>query len=135
MIRRLLVPSAAAVALLFSATSAQAKILVAHNIVSPSGLISCNAIKYGGPGLNCTATYLPSIGEFDPYFRLRPTGRTVYSQRSDYDGFPNAKQRVLHYGDVWAWKKIRCTMAKSGLTCRNPKGHGFHLAVGAIRRF
>jgi hypothetical protein len=45
-------------------------------------------------------------------------------------GVPRAKDgtyktRILAYGTTWRHKGIVCTSARSGLTCRNPSGHGF----------
>ncbi len=126
---------AAAAASMVLAGPAAAKTVHHKLFRSPSGQITCNAVKYGGKGIQCSAEYLPAIGEFDPYLGLEPRGKTRYAQRSDFAGFPNARSRTMRYGDVWKRKGIRCKMEQSGLTCRNRSKHGFHLAKGDIRRF
>ncbi|HEY5143206.1 MAG TPA: hypothetical protein VII98_06870 [Solirubrobacteraceae bacterium] len=126
-----LLPGACALA---AAAPASARVVTWKRIESPSKLISCFALKYGGPGIECSAPYLPRIGEFDPYYELRPHGASRAGQRSDYPGY-NVPNRVLHYGDVWKRPGIRCSMAVSGLTCHNLDRHGFHLQQGALRRF
>ncbi len=131
--RRLLV--LAAVFTLVATAAASARTVTYKRIVSPSKQIRCHAvIPLGGGGIECSATYLPRIGELDPYFHLKRRGRTIYSQRGDYTGY-TVQARTLHYGDVWKRPGIRCTMRPSGLTCRNLDKRGFRLARGAIARF
>jgi len=117
-----------------AAAPASARVVTWKRIESPSKLISCFALKYGGPGIECMAPYLPRINEFDPYYELRPHGGTRASARSDYPGY-NVPNRILRYGDVWKRPGIRCSMATNGLTCHNLDHHGFHLQRGALRRF
>lgn len=121
-------------ALLWATTAAAAgKVSTAKNITTPSGLVRCHALQYGGPGISCSASYLKPVGELDPFFALKPKGRTIYAERGDYDGYI-APTRKLSYGDTWKRGSIRCTLKQSGLTCRNPAGHGFHLQKGNVRR-
>ncbi len=114
---------------------AEAKTVHYKNFVSPSKLISCISVKYGGRGIECTARYMPRIGELDPYYGLEPRGKAVVGERGDYPGYGNAKRRTLHYGDTYKRHGIRCTMRESGLTCRNRSDHGFHIAKDDLRRF
>lgn len=118
-----------------SGAAADAATLTAPNIVSPSGHISCRALKYGGPGIECSASYLPEIGMLDSYLGLRPRGRSAYGERGDFPGY-RARTRTLRYGDVWKRRGTRCTMhASRGLRCSNLDGHGFVLVRGGVRRF
>ena len=126
---------AAVLSLAALAPGASARTVHYKNFVSPSKLISCLSVKYGGRGIECSAPYIPQIGELDTYYALEPRGRSRLGERGDYPGYPNAKPRTLHYGDTYARHGIRCTMRASGLTCRNRSKHGFHLAKGDLRRF
>ena len=104
-----------------------------HNIRSPSKQISCIAVKYGS-GIECSAPYLPDIGDLDTYLALKAHGRSKLSERGDNPGY-GGPIRTLHYGDTWKRPGIRCTMKTSGLTCRNRDKHGFHIQRGHVRRF
>ena len=121
-------------AVLLVPSTASAKTVHFKNFVSPSKLISCISVKYGGRGVECSAPYLPRR-DLDPYYALEPHGKATAGERGDYPGYPNAKQHTLQYGDTYKRHGIRCTMRESGLTCRNRDAHGFHLAKGALRRF
>ena len=114
-------------------SGASAKTVTAYNIVSPSKLISCWAVLQSTE-IECTAPYLPDIGELDSYFALRPNGKARLSQRGDFPGH-STPRRTLRYGDTWVRPGIRCTMRTSGLTCRNRDSHGFHMQRGNTRRF
>ncbi|MEA2123657.1 MAG: hypothetical protein QOI80_439 [Solirubrobacteraceae bacterium] len=118
-----------------AAVPAGAKVVKYKRFVSPSGMISCLAVKYGGKGVECSASYIEEIGELDTYYALEPHGRSRIGERGDFPGYPNSKQHTLHYGDTYKRKGVRCTMRESGLTCRNKDGHGFHLEKGNVRRF
>ena len=49
---------------------------------------------------------------------------------------PNpAKARVLAYGKTWRYGPFKCRSARTGLTCRNRKGHGFVLSRERWSRF
>ncbi len=121
-------------AVLVLPASASAKTVHYKNFISPSKLISCISVKYGGRGVECSATYMPAK-DLDPYYALEPHGKAKAGERGDYPGYPNVKQRTLAYGDTYKRHGIRCTMLESGLTCRNRDGHGFHIAKGDLRRF
>jgi hypothetical protein len=112
---------------------ASARTVTAYNIVSPTKLISCWAVLQSTE-IECSAPYLPDIGELDSYFALRPRGTAKLSERGDFPGH-STPQRTLRYGDTWARPGIRCTMRTSGLTCRNRDRHGFHMQKGKTRRF
>jgi hypothetical protein len=40
----------------------------------------------------------------------------------------NPAARVLAYGTSWSRDGFRCTSRAAGLTCTNPRGHGFFLS-------
>jgi hypothetical protein len=124
---------ATAVASAGSSGVAQAKTVTAYNIVSPSKLISCWAVLQSTE-IECTAPYLPDIGDLDSYFSLRPTGTAKLAQRGDFPGH-STPRRTLHYGDTWVRTGIRCTMRTTGLDCRSRDNHGFHIQKGHTRRF
>lgn len=112
---------------------ASAKTVTAYNIVSPSKLISCWAVLQSTE-IDCSAPYLPDIGDLDSYFALRPRGTAKLAQRGDFPGH-GTPRRTLRYGDTWVRPGIRCMMHASGLTCRNRDRHGFHIQRGNTRRF
>lgn len=115
--------------------AAEARTVTYKRIVSPSKQISCHAvIPIAGGGIECTAAYLPDIGELDTYLALRRHGKAILSERGDYSGYTTPRH-TLRYGDVWKRPGIRCTMKISGLTCRNLDRRGFHIARGDVRRF
>lgn len=123
----------ASLAILGTPAPAAAKTVGYNNIVSPSKRISCYAVQRSSK-IECMASYIPRVGEGDPYLGLRPRGEASLSGRSDYPGY-FTRRRTLRYGDVWARPGIRCTMRRRGLTCRNRSRHGFHIAKGNVRRF
>jgi len=112
---------------------ASAKTVTAYNIVSPTKLISCWAVLQSTE-IECSAPYLPDIGDLDSYFSLRPHGAAKLGQRGDFPGHSTSR-RTLRYGDTWVRPGIRCTMRTTGLTCRNRDSHGFHIQRGKSRRF
>ena len=119
--------------LLLPASAAHAKTITATDVRSPSGLITCWAVKEGTPGIECGAPYLPHT-ELDGYIALHRHGRATLGERGDYPGYGHAR-RTLRYGDTWKRPGIRCAMRTTGLRCRNLDGHGFRLAKGAVLRF
>jgi hypothetical protein len=130
--RTLLLSALLAVAV---ASAADARVVTYKRIVSPSKQISCHAvIAIAGGGIECSAPYLPDIGDLDTYLALRRHGKAILSQRGDYSGYTVAR-RTLHYGDTWKRPGIRCSIKTSGLTCHNLDDHGFHIAKGDVRRF
>jgi hypothetical protein len=114
-------------------TTAPARTVSYANIVSPSKLISCFAVMHSSE-VECTAPYLPDIGELDTYLGLRARGKAILSERGDFPGF-SSPRRTLRYGDTWKRPGIRCTIRTTGLTCRNRDGHGFHIQRDHVRRF
>jgi hypothetical protein len=113
------------------AATASAKTVSYHNIVSPTKQISCLAVK-GSTEIECSAPYLPDIGDLDTYVALRKHGRSRLSERGDFPGFSD-RRRTLHYGDTWKRPGISCTMRRTGLTCRNADDHGFHIQSPVLR--
>jgi len=133
MLRRSLGLAAAVV--LVAAASADARVVTYKRIVSPSKQISCHAvIPIAGGGIECSAIYLPDIGELDTFLALHKHGRSILGERGDYSGY-SVKRHTLRYGDTWKRPGIRCSMATSGLTCHNLDKHGFHIARGDVRRY
>jgi hypothetical protein len=130
MVRALVMLSVAALSL---AGTASARTVHYNNVISPTKLISCFAVQHSAE-IECTAPYLPDIGEFDTYLGLKPRGRAKLAQRSDYPGF-TTRRHTLRYGDVWSRPGIRCVMRRRGLGCRNRSRHGFHIQKGHVRRF
>jgi hypothetical protein len=128
------IPLIALLAVLVVAAPASAKVVHFKNFHSPSGMIGCFALKYGGKGISCSAPYMPRH-DLDPYYALHPHGPADPGERGDYPGYPNQKDHTLKYGDTWKRTGIRCHMKQSGLTCRNKDGHGFHIAKGDLRTF
>lgn len=102
-------------------------------IKSPNGQISCYAVKVGS-GIECFAPYIEEIGELDTYIALKKRGKARFGERGDYPGY-EADQHTLRHGDTWVWRGVRCSMRRSGMTCRNADDHGFRLAKGDVRRF
>jgi hypothetical protein len=113
------------------AAPADAKTVSYHNIVSPTKQISCWAVM-GSTEIECTAPYLPDIGDLDTYVALRKHGRSRLSERGDFPGFSD-RRRTLHYGDTWKRPGISCRIRRTGLTCRNVDDHGFHLQSPVLR--
>lgn len=69
-------------------------------------------------------------------FSVRPTGRGRGVCHSDTAlPAPGRRIRILAYGTSITLGKITCTSRRSGLTCRNPAGHGFFLSREKIRVF
>lgn len=131
--RRRALPAIAVLALGASCAGASARTVDYKNVVSPSKLISCLAVM-GSTEIECTAPYLPDIGDLDTFLAVSPRGRARIGQRGDFPGFPTPR-RTLRYGDTWRRPGIRCTMRTSGLTCTNRDGHGFRIEKGHVRRF
>jgi Family of unknown function (DUF6636) len=120
-------------ALLMMTGTASAKTVRSENVVSPGKRISCWAVMRSTE-IQCTAPYLPDIGELDTYLAVGAHGAARMSERGDFPGF-NRPPRTLGYGDTWKRPGIRCTMSRTALTCRNRDGHGFHTQRGNVRRF
>jgi len=120
--------------LLSLAPAAQARSVSYLNFHSPSKRISCSVEKYGGPGLECTSPDITRFGDLDPYFRVSTRGHARLGQRGDVNRY-NVRSRALRYGATWKRFGVTCHMRRSGLTCRNRSGHGFHMAIGDTRLF
>ena len=77
------------------------------------------------------------------WLTLRATGQAAleYSTcpgEDAHDAGPYAPlgvARQLGYGHSWSSGGLRCASATSGLTCRNPAGHGFFLSRSSWRAF
>lgn len=101
---------------------------------SPSGKIRCYLVQFGPNDLECTAPYLPDVGEFDPYYGLKKRGKAVHAERSDYPGYDTEDQE-LQYGETWKRRGITCKIRESGLRCRNKSRHGFFISMDDQHRF
>ena len=74
----------ALLALVLTAT-ASAKTVSSKNIVGPNKNISCFAVR-GSTEIECSATFVPEIGELDTYLAVRARGKAKLSERGDYPG-------------------------------------------------
>jgi hypothetical protein len=107
------------------------------NFKTPSGNIFCAYGEYEGvPEVRC------DIREFAPSGDTRPadcdldwggafavaadSARGAKLCAGDTVATPDAE--TLPYDATWERKGITCSSAKTGLTCRNSKGHGFFLS-------
>jgi hypothetical protein len=115
------------------AGTASAKTVTYKNIVGPNKQLSCFAVM-GSTEIECSAPFVPEIGELDTYLAVRARGKAILAERGDFPGY-DAPRRTLHFGDTWKRPGIRCRLRSTGLTCRNLDDHGFHLAKGHVRRF
>ena len=115
------------------AATASAKTVTYKNIVGPNKQLSCWAV-IGSTEIECSAPFVPEIGELDTYLAVRARGKSKLSERGDFPGYA-APRRTLHFGDVWQRPGVRCKLRANGLTCRNLDDHGFHLQKGHVRRF
>jgi hypothetical protein len=50
-------------------------------------------------------------------------------------GFDTTHAPVLPYGATWRHYRFVCTAAPSGITCRNPAGHGWCMSAHHWRQF
>ena len=79
----------------------------------------------------------PKSCEFDygGTLTLSARGRTKLGCVSDV-ALPNpSKAHVLAYGKIWRYGPFKCRSARTGLTCRNRRGHGFFLSRERWARF
>ena len=136
------------VALVLSATLADAQDTHPTGFKTPSGNIHCMLddfeLSEGRPvSLRCdvmqTEGKLPeapswcdlewgrafSIGQLSDRAEMVCAGDSVYS-----DGW-----LVLEYGGTWERYGITCVSDKTGLTCTNPRGHGFLLSRAKQKLF
>ena len=103
------------------------------NFRTPSGRIYC-AYTTGPTFLRCDTLYQTrfsgtrecSQGDFGQGFGMTETGRgrPLCISDSVYD----RKAKVLRYGASRSFGPFRCTSRRTGLTCRNPRGHGWVLS-------
>jgi hypothetical protein len=132
-ISKRMVAAAMVAAMAVSGAVASARTVSYNNVVSPTKLISCWAVLQSTE-VNCTAPYLPDIGELDSYYALRPNGKSRLSERGDFPGH-STPRHTLRYGDTWKRTGLACSMRTTGLTCRNRDNHGFHIQRGHTYRF
>jgi hypothetical protein len=100
---------------------------------TPSGLIYCGYTT-GPTFLRCDTRYQTRFsgtrecehGDFGQGFGMTRTGRGRALCISDSVYDRNAK--VLRYGTTRSFGPFKCTSRRSGLTCRNPRGHGWILS-------
>jgi hypothetical protein len=132
--RRFLLLAAAALAL--AAVPAFAKTIHNARFQSPTKAIACGInIKLEGGGITCFAPYLPHK-MLDGYVKLNPRGKAKLGERGDDPWLPSAHHvATLHYGDRWSGAGVHCSMATSGLTCKNRSHHGFFLSRQKQRYF
>lgn len=114
-----------------------------EGFVSPSGNITC-AMSFTNDvpdGLSCEIGEMTSRvppppadcdGDWGSRFEVSPDGdaaRSCYSDsiRGDYP--------TVGYGSTWTSGGVTCSVEKSGVTCRNKRGHGFFLSRAAQEIF
>lgn len=110
-------------------------------VKSPSGHIGClfqnspasvrcdvnNAHWNVATPANCHLAYGDSAGVGQGTADLGCHGDTVIGSVP--------RQPVLPYGQTVRYKDLLCTSATTGMTCRNPAGHGFTVARDSYRLF
>jgi hypothetical protein len=88
--------------------------------LKPAPTNTCTDIDYSGKRVSLTATgrAVPVVcaGDPGPFLSLHTAG-------------------VLAYGRSWKGAGITCTSGRTGLTCRNLRGHGFFLSRERWRSF
>jgi hypothetical protein len=137
--RPILVLLAAMVALSATATSAMAL----TSFVTPSRSIGCigdrTEVRCDIKVTTVTPPKRPKSceNEWGDAVRVRPTGRGRRVCHGD-TALPAPGQKgvkVVAYGSSIRLGTITCTSRTTGLTCRNPDGHGFLLSREKIRVF
>jgi hypothetical protein len=73
--------------------------------------------------------------DFGGTLALSAKGSTKIGCVSDVVLPDPTKAPVLAYGKTWRYGPFTCKSAKTGLTCRNSKGHGFFLSRERWTRF
>jgi hypothetical protein len=113
---------------------------------TPTGNIACMFYEYDGKhGARC------DIREKTPSYRSRPDcgeedgdWGMAFSIKSDdgvgtmpcyTDTVIDPSHPVLNYGKSISAHGITCTSAKTGLTCKNSRGHGFFLSRARQKLF
>ena len=100
---------------------------------TPSGLIYC-AYASGPTFLRCDTLYRTRfsgrkrcrVGDYGQAFGMTPRGRARALCASDSTYNPRA--RVIRYGTVRRFGPYKCRSRRSGLTCKNERGHGWKLS-------
>jgi hypothetical protein len=113
---------------------------------SPSGNIHCQFFAAGGGSdatircdLRQTSNRPPPRPrdcdlEWGQAFEI--SARATHGTRLCYgDTVQDNRLPVLPYGRSWQRAGLSCTSDRSGVTCRNARGHGFTLSRGAQRVF
>ena len=97
---------------------------------TPSHKIMCGEFPSGGPGafLRCDLLFLNDRAAY-----LRRTGRGRLDHVTDAVGVPGAAE--LPYGTTRRFGPFTCNSRTTGLTCRNPAGHGFSVSRQRQRVF
>jgi hypothetical protein len=109
--------------------------VVQTGFLTPSGNIDCNAGHAAGssaPLLTCTVFSAASPSRGQKLWSVFATGRTKVGH---VIGNAATDLPRLAYGHTWRWRGFRCTAETTGLTCRNPQGHGFFLSRASQRVF
>jgi hypothetical protein len=121
---------AAAAAVAAFALAVPAMAAADRHFQTPSHKITCGEFPSGGPGafLRCDLLFLNDRAAF-----LRRTGRGRLNHVTDAVGVPGAAE--LPYGKTRHFGPFTCTSRVSGLTCRNPAGHGFTVSRQRQRVF
>jgi hypothetical protein len=107
---------------------------------TPSNLIHC-AYTQGPRFLRCDTFYRTRFsdtrkcehGDYGQGFGMRPRGRARVLCISDSTYSEDA--RVLRYGRTRQFGPFRCTSRRTGLTCKNRRGHGWLLSRAVQRVF
>lgn len=111
---------------------------------TPSGNIYCSYDDDDGmPGVRCDImSFRPSfpssvddceLDRGDAFAVTAKGTRGVVVCHGDTVKTPEAQS--LPYGATWERKGISCSSEKTGLTCRNPAGHGFMLSKAKQKIF
>ncbi|HKP92110.1 MAG TPA: DUF6636 domain-containing protein [Thermoleophilaceae bacterium] len=74
------------------------------------------------------------FGDFGQAFMLRRSGRGRPICAGD-TVLSATDPRTIPYGSTWLLGPYSCTSRKTGLTCRNPEGHGIALSLEEQRVF
>jgi hypothetical protein len=62
------------------------------------------------------------------YVDMHPSGRVRKGYGDQTKGaYPRHTDQVLGFGERWSQPGFRCLSRRSGLTCRNARGHGWWL--------
>jgi hypothetical protein len=118
-----------------AAASASARTTTIISFRTPSGNIYCAYTSGFGPTfLRCDIrSHLRPVprgscteGVYGESVGMTKTGRAHVLCISDTVYTPSAK--VLPYGTSWSYNGFRCVSRSTGLTCTNPRGHGFFLS-------